>query len=290
MKSSSPKLRSPFRAELKTPDESNRIRVPPFLKWAGGKRWLVETYAHLLNVQHERLIEPFLGSGAVFFSLLPEFAILCDKNERLIEVYDALKTEWEKVEDLLQVHHKRHSEGYYYEMRSKKMRTPSTRAAQFIYLNRTCWNGLYRVNLKGEFNVPIGTKQNVILPSDNFALISSHLKNTELISGDFEAAMDKAKLGDLVFVDPPYTVKHNYNGFLKYNESIFSWDDQVRLRDAVKAASARGAKVLVTNAHHESIKHIYKGLGESVTLSRASVIAGKPEARGRYEEVVIKCF
>jgi DNA adenine methylase len=267
-----------------------RAELPPFLKWAGGKRWLVDKHAHLFKVDHERFIEPFVGSGAVFFSLLPQKAIIGDKNERLIEVYRAIKECWEKVDALLREHHKKHSPAYYYEMRAKRMRKPESRAAQFIYLNRTCWNGLYRVNQNGEFNVPIGTKQNVILPTDDFERVSSHLQCVELIAGDFELAMNKAKVGDFVFVDPPYTIKHNYNGFLKYNESIFSWEDQLRLCDSVKAAVARGAQVLVTNACHHSIQKIYDGIGEATILDRASVIAGKTAARGRYEEVVIKCF
>lgn len=268
----------------------NSQQTPPFLKWAGGKRWLIEKYPNLLNVEHKRYIEPFVGSGAVFFSLLPSSAILCDKNERLIEVYEAIKGNWRRVEDLLRIHHKNHSAEYYYKVRQKRLRTPETRAAQFIYLNRTCWNGLYRVNKKGEFNVPIGTKQNVILSSDDFEKIAQCLENTELFSGDFECVLDKAARDDFVFIDPPYTVKHNHNGFVKYNESIFSWDDQVRLRDAVELAVSRGAKVLVTNACHDSIKRLYDKLGEITTLNRASVIAGKSSARGRYEEVVIKCY
>lgn len=267
-----------------------RTENPPFLKWAGGKRWLVDKHEHLFEIEYGRFIEPFVGSGAVFFSLQPEISILCDKNEKLIEVYSAIKDEWSKVEDLLLWHQNKHSAEYYYELREKNLRTPASRAAQFIYLNRTCWNGLYRVNKKGEFNVPIGTKQNVILATDNFERVSLSLKNAELLSGDFDVALAKAGEGDFVFVDPPYTVKHNFNGFLKYNEHIFSWDDQVRLRDSIKNAISRGAQVLVTNACHESIRTIYAGMGEIISLSRASVIAGKATARGRYEELVIKCF
>lgn len=264
--------------------------IPPFLKWAGGKRWLVSNHAHLFTNEYERFIEPFVGSGAVFFSLQPQRSILSDKNQRLIEVYAAIKERWEKVVSILRDHQRKHSSDYYYEIRAKRMRKPESRAAQFIYLNRTCWNGLYRVNKNGEFNVPKGTKQRVILPTDDFERVSAQLQHTELISGDFELAMSKAKKGDFVFVDPPYTIKHNYNGFLKYNESIFSWEDQVRLRDSVQSAVDRGARVLVTNACHHSILKIYDGIGEFITLDRASVIAGKATARGRYEEVVIKCY
>jgi DNA adenine methylase len=270
---------------LNTEDNS-----PPFLKWAGGKRWLVENYFNLLDVEFDRYIEPFLGSGAVFFKLNPKNAVLCDKNERLIETYTAIKNEWKKVEKFLRIHHRSHSKEYYYEMRAKKLRVPASRAAQFIYLNRTCFNGLYRVNLSGEFNVPIGSKKNVILDTDNFEAVSESLQKVSLRVGDFESVINDAGVGDFVFVDPPYTVKHNYNGFVKYNETIFSWDDQVRLRDAVNRAQKRGAKLLVTNACHDCIKELYEGMGEIITLNRASVMAGKSSARGRYEEVVIKCY
>lgn len=270
-------------------NDDRSFEVLPFLKWAGGKRWLAENHSSLLAVDYKRYIEPFVGSGAIFFSLQPTSAILGDKNERLIEAYQAIKNDWEKVREILITHHKNHSVEYYYEMRRRKCRTQETRAAQFIYLNRTCWNGLYRVNRQGEFNVPVGTKTNVLLSTDNFEMVSKLLAGAELISGDFESVIDKSRAGDFVFVDPPYTVKHNYNGFVKYNESIFSWDDQVRLRDSVERAVKRGAKVIVTNACHESIKNLYQDLGRLTTLSRASVIAGKSSARGRYEEVVIEC-
>jgi len=265
-------------------------KLLPFLKWAGGKRWLVEKHSAFLNSSYERFIEPFVGSGAVYFSLQPNQAILCDKNEQLIETYAAIKENWSVVVTLLQQHHQLHSKEYYYHQRSSLMSSPEERAAQFIYLNRTCWNGLYRVNLDGKFNVPIGTKQNVVLDTDDFESVSNLLKGADLVCGDFEIAISRARANDFVFVDPPYTVKHNYNGFVKYNEKIFSWDDQLRLRDSVRAAASRGAKVIVTNACHESIRDIYEDVGELVVVDRASVIAGKSTARGRYEEVVIKCF
>mgnify|MGYP003600235234 CR=1 FL=1 len=264
--------------------------LTPFLKWAGGKRWLVERHEYLLSNSYDCFIEPFLGSGAVFFNLKPKKSILVDKNERLIEAYSAIKNNWQEVQERLSFHHRNHSKEYYYAVRSTVFDSVESRAAQFIYLNRTCWNGLYRVNLKGQFNVPIGTKKYACLATDDFEQTAAVLKNSRLIAGDFELAISQAKNGDFVFVDPPYTVKHNYNGFVKYNESIFSWDDQIRLRDAVKAAVGRGAQVLVTNAFHESIKGIYQGLGELIKLDRPSVISGKASGRGRYEEMIIKCY
>jgi len=262
----------------------------PFLKWAGGKRWLVDKHFDLFHIPFTRFIEPFLGSGAVFFSLSPEQSILCDKNIQLINTYRAIKNEWQRVEHHLRIHHDNHSKEYYYKIRASSFTTEGEKAAQFIYLNRTCWNGLYRVNLNGQFNVPIGTKNNVVLSTDNFEKIASLLAKAILIDGDFKKAIDQATSGDFVFVDPPYTIKHNHNGFVKYNECLFSWDDQIRLRDSVKAATNRGAQVLVTNAYHDCIKELYCGMGEFISLSRASVISGNAYARGIYNEMIIKCF
>ena len=116
------------------------------------------------------------------------------------------------------------------------------------------------------------------------------LKNTRLYNNDFEDIILKAKKDDLVFIDPPYTVKHNNNAFIKYNEGLFSWEDQIRLRDSVEKAITRGAKLIITNAYHKCIMQLYKGLGKKIKLSRASVISGKASTRGNYDEMVIKCF
>jgi len=269
-------------------DKKNALT--PFLKWAGGKRWLVEKHSDFLSVEFNRYIEPFVGSGAVFFSLAPAVSIIGDSNQRLIETYQCIKVDWEAVKAQLDIHQKNHSDKYYYEMRAKIHRKPTLRAAQFIYLNRTCWNGLYRVNKQGDFNVPVGSKSSVVLATDDFESISLALNNAELLCDDFEVAINRATAGDFVFVDPPYTVKHNFNGFVKYNENIFSWDDQIRLRNAVQRASQRGAKVLVTNACHESVSEIYSDVGAISKVSRASVIAGKSSARGKFEEIIVKCF
>jgi DNA adenine methylase len=146
-------------------------------------------------------------------------------------------------------------------------------------LNRTCFNGLYRENLKGEFNVPIGTKTQVVLPEDKFEEASKLLACADLRSGDFEAVVAEATEGDLVFVDPPYTTAHNVNGFIKYNQKIFTWDDQKRLMDAIAGAKRRGAQIVLTNADHESIHALYADLGTPMVVSRPSVIAGSVGSR-----------
>jgi DNA adenine methylase len=261
--------------------------LKPFLKWAGGKRWLFDSGQFSFPAYPGRYIEPFLGGGAAFFSTRPSNAILSDANMRLIELYSAIRDELADFEQFLRAHASAHSKEYYYEMRDRVFNTRPARAAQFLYLNRTCWNGLYRENLKGKFNVPIGTKQTVIFEADNFAEWSDALRDTRIECRDFEDAIDEARSGDFVFVDPPYTVRHNMNGFVKYNQNIFAWDDQVRLRDALKRASARGAMFALTNADHESVRELYSGFGRHQQLTRHSVIAAKSAHRSRSTELLI---
>jgi DNA adenine methylase len=275
---------------MRNEDMSKTITVSPFLKWAGGKRWFAERWLHLIPDKFERYIEPFVGSGAMYFSLLPYTAILSDLNADLIAAYRAVRDDPVGIQRLLEYHDQRHSKGHYYLTRSEKPDAAIDRAAWLIYLNRTCWNGLYRVNRRNEFNVPIGSKTRVVLPTDDFRSVSSALQNAQLLIQDFEITIDLAETGDFVFVDPPYTVKHNLNGFVKYNDHIFSWTDQVRLRDAVVRASQRGAMVLVTNANHQSIREIYDRIGTQTVLNRASILAASSVHRSQIEELAIRTW
>lgn len=262
----------------------------PFLKWAGGKRWFASQYAKTLTIQIERYVEPFLGSGALFFALNPKRAILSDLNSELIETFAAIKDDWQGIVTLLKRYQRLHSKHFYYKMRSVRPRSDTGRAARFIYLNRTCWNGLYRVNLRGEFNVPKGTKKNVILATDNFRDVSQMLKGASLFASDFEAIIRQAVQGDLVFADPPYATSHSNNGFLKYNETLFGWEDQLRLKSCLIAAKRKGAHVLSTNADSPPIWRLYE---EDFAIRRAvrpSVIAGKSAGRGISSELVITSF
>jgi DNA adenine methylase len=205
-----------------------------------------------------------------------------------MEMYVAIKYRWRDVQRELERHHAEHSSEYYYAIRSSDFSDKIERAAQFIYLNRTCWNGLYRVNRQGIFNVPKGSKEWAISPDDDFERASRLLRRARLRSGDFVDAVQDAGRGDLVFFDPPYTVKHNMNGFIKYNEGLFSWSDQVRLRDCAIDLSARGVSVVISNADHESVRELYEGLGEIIQASRHSVLAGKTAARGTTTELLIR--
>jgi len=275
---------------LEVPQEKNR-ELLPFLKWAGGKRWLTHNNENIFPPcnSYNRYIEPFLGSGAIFFHLKPKNAILADINEDLIETYNVVKNNPMELENMLSYHHKKHSKEYYYNIRNKNFKNSIKKAAKFIYLNRTCWNGLYRVNKKGEFNVPIGTKTKVILGTDDFLSISKLLKDVKIVKMNYFETISYAQKGDFIFIDPPYTVKHNSNAFVKYNETLFSWRDQEQLRDCISRALKNGCKILVTNAFHNSIKELYKGLGEMICLSRPSILASNSRKRGIYEELIIKC-
>lgn len=262
--------------------------IVPFLKWAGGKRWLIRSHSTLFDMSpRSRYVEPFLGSGAIFFSLLPKRAMLNDVNGELISTYAAIRDEWKKVARALSRHHRKHSAEYYYHVRSSVPRDLISLAARFIYLNRTCFNGIYRVNQRGEFNVPIGTKTSVVLNTDDFEAVANALYGVTLRSDDFEVIIDSCGRGDFIFADPPYTVKHNNNGFVKYNERLFSWSDQERLSACLRRAAKRGASIVVSNADHSSIRELYSGC-EILTLSRYSVMASESARRKVTSEILVR--
>jgi DNA adenine methylase len=275
---------------MKNSTDNKDIEKPlkPFLKWAGGKRWFIHRYAHLLPKKFNRYIEPFLGAGSVFFYLEPRKAILGDMNPDLIAAYKGIKRDWRRLQRLLGHHQRKHSNSYYYEIREEVPDDPLERAARLIYLNRTCFNGIYRVNLNGEFNVPRGTKDEVLFPDDDFEKTARILRRARIKHGDFEKLIELAEEGDLIFADPPYTVRHNINGFIKYNEKLFSWADQERLAKALKRAKVRGAKIVATNANHESVRDLYQGKGfKLVDVARFSPISADSSNRKLFDELVI---
>ena len=269
----------------------NNKKIKPFLKWAGGKRWLIGNYPHIFPTNFDKYIEPFLGSGAVFFFLEPKKAILSDANYDLIQTYKSIRKEHRKVWKKLLEHKRNHGHSYYYKVRSSRPRFDLTKSAKFIYLNRTCFNGIYRVNLKGEFNVPKGSKDNFIYPDDDFEKNSEILKHAQLRTNDFTVTINKATNGDFIYVDPPYTVKHNKNNFIKYNEKIFSWKDQIRLSKALKKAAKRGALILISNANHDSIKKLYSdSIWFKNSVNRYSFIASKSQYRKQTSELLISNY
>jgi len=272
-------------------DSPVKGRVVPFLKWAGGKRWFVQSYASHFPHSFNRYVEPFLGSAAVFFFLSPENGIIADRNSELIETYRAVRDDWRAVSQLLEEHNSKHCKSYYYKLRDKySPRSSVRRAALFIYMNRTCWNGLYRVNRNGKFNVPIGTKSNVVLATDDFQAVAELLRGMTIKVADFKKTIALAGRGDFVFVDPPYVTKRHNGSFIKYNEKLFAWEDQVALRDCLALASQRGAKILATNANNKLIRRLYEQEFDVATVSRGSVISGDVGSRGRCTELLIRNY
>jgi DNA adenine methylase len=261
----------------------------PFLKWPGGKRWFIHHHADVLPVQFERYIEPFLGGGSVFFHLRPKASILSDTNEELITTYRAIRDKGRLVAAALRGYHQEHDKEHYYKIRESCPKSPVLRAARMIYLNRTCFNGIYRVNLEGAFNVPKGTKTSVVLPSDDFERIGVLLSTADIRVSDFEPAIDEAGPNDLVFADPPYTVNHNNNGFIKYNEQLFSWADQQRLAATLARARDRGATIIATNADHSSVRRLYWRHDFSLrSVRRSSSISCTPNSRKHFQEIIIQ--
>lgn len=264
------------------------LEMKPFLKWAGGKRWLFNDDFIAALPDFSRYIEPFVGGGAGFFALEPENAIISDVNVDLITLYRVIRDNAEEFTAALEVHQQKHNKEYYYHIRALEPECKIERAARFLYLNRTCWNGLYRLNKLGQFNVPIGSKTQVLLDTDDFARVAKLLSGAEIKHSDFEAIIDLSGAGDLVFIDPPYTVAHNANGFVKYNEKIFTWQDQIRLRDVARRAVSRGATIILTNADHHSVHELYSGIGAGRSISRASVISGSAKGRSGVTEYLLR--
>ena len=264
--------------------------LEPFLKWAGGKRWLVQRYNNFLPKRFNRYFEPFLGSGSVFFNLLPHSGILADKNEELINAYQAIKIAPRKIHKRLKYYQKRHNENFYYKTREIIPNDPLERAARFIYLNRTCFNGLYRVNRQGRFNVPMGSKTLVEFPEGYLDAISIALQRAVFAIADFETIIDNVKNGDFVYLDPPYTVMHNSNNFIKYNANLFSWEDQVRLARAVRRANDRGSMIMLSNADHITVKNLYRDFGQHYQIERISNLASSSEHRRKTTELFIRNY
>ncbi len=260
----------------------------PFLRWAGGKRWL--THHSLVGLSdNARIVEPFVGGGALFFSRPWPRAILADTNRFLINAYACMRADHARLFELVEEHFRLHSKDRYYEVRSRMGSTSVQDAADFVYLNRACFNGLFRVNLAGRFNVPIGTKVYELRDLSEFEGWSRRLQGAEIRISDFEDTISACGDGDFIFADPPYTVNHNSNGFIEYNEKIFSWDDQVRLHNCLLNAARRGARFTLTNADHSTVHELYDGCSIQ-TVERGSEMAGRTSARGRTTEVVITSY
>lgn len=258
----------------------------PF-RWAGGKRRLLPVLLKHFPEFSGRYFEPFFGGGATFFSILPPRSFLSDVNSELISTLSAIRDCPESVHSLYSRHRTKHSLDYYRSVRTMTPRTIHGIAARFMYLNRACFNGIYRVNAKNEFNVPMGNREPRKLSYEMFKEWSFALRTTKLSAEDFEVAINKARAGDLIYADPPYVTRKSDGAFIRYNENIFNWDDQVRLYQTVRKAQERGAHIVMTNANHDSIRDLYEKEFKIKIVTRDSFIAASSVCRGSVTELVI---
>lgn len=262
--------------------------VEPFVRWAGGKTWLIPHMPQILgDIQFEHYHEPFVGGGAVFFSLEHrKKSYLSDANPQLINAYVQVRDDPEGVIERFQEMPNTRED--YYRIREEITADNTVEnAARFIYLNQTSFNGLYRVNKKGRYNVPYGFRETWEYHMDRIRTASVKLQNTRIEFGDFEINKHRIKPRDLVFLDPPYTVSHNNNGFIQYNQHLFSFDDQLRLKRFIEYIKRKGAYYILTNAAHETISQIFLTQGDRlVELQRNSLIGGRNAARAVIAEYI----
>jgi len=252
------------------------------MKWPGGKRWLAPSIRASLPRGTGRYHEPFAGGAAAFFSFLPQESFLSDSNRELIAAYKQVA---HNAEDLIQhLSSLKNDEATYYSVRADQPKTELASAVRFLYLSRLSFNGIYRVNLQGKFNVPYGYKTHMtVCDPQHIRACSSALRRTVLSSVDYREAMSLVRAEDTVFIDPPYTSAHNNNGFIKYNEHLFSWQDQVELAHQAKASADAGALVIVTNAAHDALQLLYPTFFR-IELRRYSSVSAKDYGRSRVEE------
>lgn len=258
----------------------------PFLRWAGGKSWFLKHVHRFLPKEgFNKYVEPFLGGGSMYFHLGSRDAIISDLNEELINAYNVVKGDCESL--ISEMTRYENSEDFYYAIRSKSFTNDIAAAARFIYLNQTSFNGIYRVNLKGEYNVPYGYRNKEYLDIDTLRCASKALQNADIRSYDFWQTIDDISERDLVFIDPPYTVTHNNNGFIKYNAKLFDIDQQLKLSEYIDHIREKNAFYILTNAAHEEIARIFTRDGERIErISRASLVGGLNAKRGSYEEFI----
>lgn len=263
-------------------------KIEPFVRWAGGKTWLVPHLPSIIGDIHiEHYHEPFLGGGAVYFALdHHKKSYLSDANSQLINAYFQIKSHPEEVITLFSQMH--NTEADYYRIRDELTADDTIEnAARFLFLNQTSYNGLFRVNRNGQYNVPYGNRQKWTYDVDRIREVSKKLANTHLSVGDFEVNKYRIKKNDLVFLDPPYTVSHNNNGFIAYNQKLFSIEDQHRLKRFIEYIKRKGAYYILTNAAHETIRDIFLSEDDRIlTLERNSLIGGKNSKRKIIEEYI----
>lgn len=268
----------------------------PFLKWAGGKRQLVPEIKKYVPKKYNTYYEPFLGGGALLFELQCQRAVINDSNYELINCYNVVKDSLDDLIEDLRRHQDRTEENYYYAIRDldrhgdkyEKMSTVQ-KASRIIYLNKTCYNGLFRVNSQGQFNVPYGKYKNpTVLDEAVLKAVSKYLKsnNIKILNGDFAEAVKDANKGDFVYFDPPYDPLSSTSSFTGYDVNGFNKDEQSRLKNIFEKLTNIGCKAILSNSCTDFIKDLYKDYRlEKVTATRS--INANALKRGRVDEILV---
>jgi DNA adenine methylase len=285
------------RLEFVRPNSDERISrgekralARPFLKWVGGKRQLLPAIRQHVPTSYRTYHEPFLGGGALFFDLRPSRAVLTDSNVRLIRAYQGVRDDCERVIELLRSYEHKHTKDFYLGLRKVDIDAQSDVevAAWLIYLNRTGYNGLYRVNRSNQFNVPFGRYENpTICDAGNLRACSRALREADLQIKDFKVVLDQAKRGDFVYFDPPYVPLSTTSSFTAYTQHGFGWDSQIELHDTAKKLKRRGVQVLVSNSASVEVQKLYaRGFHhERVEANRA--VNSRADRRGKISELLI---
>jgi DNA adenine methylase len=274
-------------------DEDRAVNIPTFIKWAGGKTQLLSQFKTLFPKKFDRYLEPFLGSGAVFFYMKKMYRqkeiILSDNNRELINCYEIVQNELEVLIKLLQEHRKNHSKDYYYSLRAMETSNLSKieSAARFIYLNKTCFNGLYRVNSRGKFNVPIGSYKNPSIYDERILREANNLlQGVNFLVMPFENVLDLVESDDFIYFDPPYHPLSTTSSFTSYTSESFSKEDQIRLAKVYAELDKKGCSLMLSNSYSEFILDLYKDYNIKIVNAKR-MINSNGQKRGAISEAVI---
>ncbi|MTB36809.1 DNA adenine methylase [Streptococcus uberis] len=274
------------------------LLVTPVLKWVGGKRQLISEIEPLIPKKISTYVEPFVGGGAVLFFLQPKKAIINDFNEELINVYNVIKNNPAELIEYLKTHQENNSEEYFYKIRSLDREgnyqelSNVQKAARILYLNKTCYNGLFRVNSSGQFNAPYGKYKNPAIVNDvTIKAVSSYFASTniKILAGDYKNALKGLRKGSFVYFDPPYMPLSTSSNFTGYTESGFDYKKQVELRDECLKLHKKGIKFLLSNSYTTEILDLYSDANIfNIKIVKAKrSINSKADKRGDISEVLI---
>lgn len=286
-----------FSFQIDSVHNYKKYQIKPFVKWAGGKTQIIDLIKQEMPLEYNTYYEPFVGGGALFFNLIPRNAVISDYNEELIHAYQCFQNtnDYSLMINEIMKHETNHSEEYYYIIRDMDRNKnygelpKYIKAARMIYLNKACFNGLYRVNSKGYFNVPSGKKTTVTAYNcelfDNIHEFLSD-KSIKIIHSDFEKTVQNARSGDFVYFDPPYDVYDEQNNFTAYSKENFGKNEQIRLASVFKNLTDRGVRVMLSNHNTPFINELYKEYKIKVIKAKRN-INSKGDARGFVDEVII---